>query len=154
MSLKSARGRGCPAAGSQESYRVSNRSKRSSRVPSPRTAWKPSSGSFVFRDLHANATAAPADGSLALGLCAVTRFRPKRLYLENERRLSVAPPAYSADGTAEHERYSSSGYLGVIGRGGTAIGRNTQNTKPAELTFRVVLGDGARELRFERLLAR
>jgi hypothetical protein len=52
--LRSARGRrGVPGAGSQKSYRVSSRSKRSSRVPSPRTAWKPSSGGFVFRDQHA-----------------------------------------------------------------------------------------------------
>ena len=42
----------------------------------------------------------------------------------------------------------------MIGRDGTAIGHNTQNTKPTELTFRAVLGDGVREVRFERLLAR
>jgi hypothetical protein len=54
VTLTSARGRrGVPAAGSQKSYRVSSRSKRTSRAPSPTTAWKPSSGSFVKRDQHA-----------------------------------------------------------------------------------------------------
>jgi hypothetical protein len=37
-----------PLAASRKAYRVKRRSKRSSRLPSPRTAWKPSSGSFVF----------------------------------------------------------------------------------------------------------
>src|SRR5215204_1146996 len=49
-----------PPAASNESYREDNRSKRSSRVPSPRTAWKPSSSSFVFWDQH------PGVGSLVL----------------------------------------------------------------------------------------
>src|SRR5215203_5685094 len=40
-------GHGCPYLGSR-------RSKCSSRTPSPTTAWKPSSGSFVKRDQHAN----------------------------------------------------------------------------------------------------
>jgi hypothetical protein len=34
------------------------------------------------------------------------------------------------------------------------MGRNIQNTKQPELRFRAVLGDGSRELCFERLLAR
>jgi hypothetical protein len=38
--------------------------------------------------------------------------------------------------------------------GGTATGRNIQNTKQPELGFHAVLGDGAREVRFERLIAR
>jgi hypothetical protein len=41
-----------------------------------------------------------------------------------------------------------------MGRGGTAIACRSQNTKLPELRFRAVLGDGDRELRFERLLAR
>jgi hypothetical protein len=41
---------GTPA--SPKSYRVSRRSKRSSRVPSPSTAWNRSSGSSVERDQH------------------------------------------------------------------------------------------------------
>ena len=34
------------------------------------------------------------------------------------------------------------------------MGRNTQITKLPELRFRAVLGDGIREVRFERLLGR
>jgi hypothetical protein len=34
------------------------------------------------------------------------------------------------------------------------MGRNIQNTKLPELGFHVVLGDGVREVNFERLLAR
>ncbi len=44
----------------RKSYRVSSRSKRSSRAPSPTTAWKPSSGSFVFRESHATAVPPPS----------------------------------------------------------------------------------------------
>jgi hypothetical protein len=43
---------------------------------------------------------------------------------------------------------------GVVDRGGTAAARNSQNAKLPELTFHAVLGDGAREVRFERLLTR
>ena len=43
---------GVPAAGSLMAYRVISRSKRSSRVPSSTTAWKPSSGCFAFWDQH------------------------------------------------------------------------------------------------------
>jgi hypothetical protein len=38
--------------------------------------------------------------------------------------------------------------------GGAAITCNSQNTKLPELTFHAVLGDEAREIRFERLLVR
>ena len=38
--------------------------------------------------------------------------------------------------------------------GGTVEARNLQYTKLPELVFHAVLGDGARELRFERLLVR
>jgi hypothetical protein len=37
---------------------------------------------------------------------------------------------------------------------GVTSGRNIQTTKSPELRFRAVLGDGARELRFERLITR
>ena len=42
----------------------------------------------------------------------------------------------------------------VIRRGGTAIACKSRNTKLSELAFHAILNDGARELRFERLLAR
>ena len=53
------------------SYRVSSRSKRGSRVPSPTTARKPSSGSFVFRDQHpvAKPCELPPRGTLAPPIC-------------------------------------------------------------------------------------
>jgi hypothetical protein len=42
----------------------------------------------------------------------------------------------------------------VIGRGGTTIACWSRFTKLPELGFHAVLGGGAREVRFERLLAR
>jgi hypothetical protein len=39
-------------------------------------------------------------------------------------------------------------------RGGTTVRCNSQNAKLPELTFHAVLGGGAREVRFERLLTR
>ena len=41
-----------PLAASRESYLASGGSKRTSRMPSPRTARMVSSGSFEFRDQH------------------------------------------------------------------------------------------------------
>ena len=41
-----------------------------------------------------------------------------------------------------------------MGRGGTKIAYWFRFTKLPELGFHAVVGDGARELRFERLLAR
>ncbi len=41
-------------AASRLFYRASSRSKRTSRAPSPTTAWKPSSSSFVFLESHAD----------------------------------------------------------------------------------------------------
>jgi hypothetical protein len=38
--------------------------------------------------------------------------------------------------------------------GGAAITCNSQNTKLPELSFHVILGDGAREVRFEHLAVR
>jgi len=38
--------------------------------------------------------------------------------------------------------------------GGTVVTCNSRNTKLPELTFRAILGDGAQELRLERLLVR
>jgi hypothetical protein len=42
----------------------------------------------------------------------------------------------------------------VIGRGGTAIACWSRNTKLPELGFHAVVGDGTRELHFERLFTR
>src|SRR5829696_6843716 len=42
-----------PADG-REPYRASSRSKRTSRAPSPSTAWNTNSESFVFRESHAD----------------------------------------------------------------------------------------------------
>jgi hypothetical protein len=72
---------------SQESYRVSSRSKRISRVPSPRIAWNVSSDSFVLWELHvcvlsasANIESRRADSNRLLLLITSENTDVSRLY--------------------------------------------------------------------------
>ena len=51
-------------------------------------------------------------------------------------------------------RRGSREVCGLMDRGGTVTARWSRFTKLPELTFHAVPGDGTRELRFERLLAR
>ena len=57
-------------------------------------------------------------------------------------------------GSTDHDIVEAVDRHGVMGRGGTAIACWSRFTELHELSFHAVVGDGARELRFERLLAR
>src|SRR3712207_3989424 len=76
--------------------RASSHSKRNPRVSSPKTAWKPSSSSFVFLESHATAVPLPSPTSHTLLLpLRVVVLLPAHNVAKGHVSASMAAPTHS-----------------------------------------------------------
>jgi hypothetical protein len=143
-----------PAA-SNKSYLASSRSKRSSRSPSPRTAWKRSSGSFVERDQHAIAVPplpiTPHTYPLPLQVVVgVSRSRRSEGHIETSEDVPRHSLGYELDrpGSGSHVAYDdvSSSSREVTSTPMTATKNNVPPSSTLVMTVLVLRTNPSRNL--------
>jgi hypothetical protein len=112
-----------PPAAFHEYYRTSRCSKRISWARSLRTAWKASSGSFVFRELHAGASAARraalTTGRILLRSCRLVEVGVEgreRDHEDRERNSQVCPAKHQDGGDYTPPHLSRRRTSGIGGR--------------------------------------